>query len=120
MVVFISHRDTNLNLIAVKLGDFGIAKFQTDGTDTYVGSREFLAPVSLYRTRRSPAAIDMPRSNDMQAIIRGRRASKAISTPWEVSRALSNLFHKPLTGYESYHEEGHKGRCTVRHDCLIK
>ncbi|KAK5742821.1 poly(A)-binding protein binding protein [Elasticomyces elasticus] len=40
--VFVSQR-TNDD-IKVKLGDFGIAKFETDGTDTYLGSRDFLAP----------------------------------------------------------------------------
>ncbi|KAK5740839.1 poly(A)-binding protein binding protein [Elasticomyces elasticus] len=40
--VFVSQR-TN-DGIKIKLGDFGIAKFETDGTDTYVGSRDFLAP----------------------------------------------------------------------------
>ncbi|KAK5728679.1 G2-specific serine/threonine protein kinase [Elasticomyces elasticus] len=40
--VFVSQR-TNHG-IKIKLGDFGIAKFETDGTDTYLGSRDFLAP----------------------------------------------------------------------------
>lgn len=42
--VFLLQRDKDF--IEVKLGDFGIAKFETEGTDTYVGSRNFLAPVS--------------------------------------------------------------------------
>lgn len=43
MVVFIVQR--NATGIKVKLGDFGIARFETDGTDTYVGSKNFMAPV---------------------------------------------------------------------------
>ena len=41
--VFIVERTKDI--IMVKLGDFGIAKFETDGTDTYVGSRDYFAPV---------------------------------------------------------------------------
>jgi hypothetical protein len=41
--VFIAEH--NANGIVVKLGDFGIARFETDGTDTYVGSADFMAPV---------------------------------------------------------------------------
>lgn len=37
----------NQDSIHVKLGDFGIAKREIDGTDTYVGSPAFRAPVSV-------------------------------------------------------------------------
>ena len=46
-LVFIAERGEGV--ISVKLGDFGIAKFQTDGTDTYVGSRDYFAPVRSYQ-----------------------------------------------------------------------
>lgn len=34
--------------IRVKLGDFGIAKIVTEGTDTYIGSPAYHAPVSCH------------------------------------------------------------------------
>lgn len=52
-----SHHGTNLSIvfvaqrtqtcIQVKLGDFGLARFDTDDSFTYVGTINWLAPVSL-------------------------------------------------------------------------
>jgi hypothetical protein len=43
-VVFITERSHGC--ITVKLGDFGIATHDEDGTQTYVGTADYLAPVS--------------------------------------------------------------------------
>jgi serine/threonine protein kinase len=43
--VFIAH--LTRQSIHVKLGDFGLARLDTDKSQTYVGTREWLAPVSL-------------------------------------------------------------------------
>ena len=42
-LVFIAFFDDDR--IIVKLGDFGLAKYETDGTNTYVGSARYMAPV---------------------------------------------------------------------------
>lgn len=41
--VFVSER--SVGEIRVKLGDFGLAKFETEGSNSYVGSRDYFAPV---------------------------------------------------------------------------
>ena len=42
VLVFVTERKDGK--ITVKLGDFGLAKLETDGTDSYVGTRDYLAP----------------------------------------------------------------------------
>jgi serine/threonine protein kinase len=58
LVVFIAERSAAG--ILVKLGDFGIAKFESDGTDTYVGSKNFMAPVRSIVSVNLSSRTDFP------------------------------------------------------------
>jgi serine/threonine protein kinase len=67
LIVFIAEHNTTG--IEVKLGDFGVARFETDGTDTYVGSKNFMAPVRPGSTIKRPLRADICfRSNELQTM----------------------------------------------------
>jgi type 1 fimbria pilin len=70
----------NKDGIVVKLGDFGIATFQTDGTDTYVGSKKFMAPVKSCEFKVVLCTVLIGyRSSDIRTTKAGRRLPKATS-----------------------------------------
>jgi hypothetical protein len=67
LIVFIAEHNTTG--IEVKLGDFGVARFETDGTDTYVGSKNFMAPVRPGSTIKHCLCADICfRSNELQTM----------------------------------------------------
>lgn len=104
MLVFVTKRDKGS--IRVKLGDFGIAKFETDGTDTYVGSREFLAPVRLICIHVASVLI-RTRSNGLQIETAERRLSEATYMPWEVSGPIPAV-ETDVDLFSSHHETSHR------------
>jgi serine/threonine protein kinase len=94
--------------IKVRLGDFGLVKYEKEGTDTYVGSRDYFAPVCFYAFKKREQVCLLEAGTTLCMCQSAHDVQERYLRPrWYVhSLHMTSLFCPSLTLPISYHLPG--------------